>query len=180
MDGLLDDFFSKLSTKWECPECRKEGRSAEVKIYQASSDTAVFFCETNGCLYPYTGDPEMFFVERGLSNIPVNEKMLTRANLPHELLDSGELKVNQLGDLVWLNNFLPRLDDALESLQSWQRFIGEIEPNKKVSQCLQEVKDLKDPDIDRLVATSDDVLEFAKHLRPDIKEIVSNIKSTFY
>nr|CAD7439923.1 unnamed protein product [Timema bartmani] len=79
----------------DCPLCQSQGKQAKLRLFQATSEEAMLFCEDDECPYPFDEEDHEFCVKRDWNKAVENWKTLRKAEDLEFQKQFGHIELNK-------------------------------------------------------------------------------------
>nr|CAD7402175.1 unnamed protein product [Timema poppensis] len=87
--------MSGTTTNRDCPLCKSQGKQAKLRLFQATSEEAMLFCEDDECPYPFDEEDHEFCMKRDWSEAVENWNILRKAEDLEFQKHFGHIEINK-------------------------------------------------------------------------------------
>nr|CAD7423442.1 unnamed protein product [Timema monikensis] len=107
--------MSGTATNKDCPLCLNQGKQAKLRLFQATSEEALLFCEDDECPYPFDEEDHEFCIKRDWSEAVENWKILRKAEDLEFQKRFGHIELNKSSQQMCLYKDIPLGEMANDS-----------------------------------------------------------------
>nr|CAD7195493.1 unnamed protein product [Timema douglasi] len=107
--------MSGTTTNRDCPLCKSQGKQAKLRLFQATSEEAMLFCEDDECPYPFDEEDHEFCMKRDWSEAVENWNILRKAEDLEFQKHFGHIEINKSSQQMCLYKDIPLGEMANDS-----------------------------------------------------------------